>query len=90
MRKAIKQLIDIRTEISEMKNVIKLVSISTYFKIFSSEEKRQEEILIHKAELKRLLKLEFTALENLQKQCEQAKVKNSYKSRTLNLETNEK
>lgn len=76
-----KELIEIRLEIKEMKNVIKLISMSTYFSIFSNEEKRQEEITVHKLELKRLLKLEFTALENLQKQCEHAKVKNSNKSR---------
>lgn len=81
MKKAIKELIEIRLEIKEVKNVIKLISISTYFKIFSTEEKRQEEISLYKAELKKLLKLEFTALENLQKQCEIAKVKNSNKSR---------
>ena len=76
-----KELIEIRLEIKEVKNVIKLISISTYFSIFSNEEKRQEEIEVYKAELKKLLKLEFTALENLQKQCEHAKIKNSNKSR---------
>jgi hypothetical protein len=81
MKKAIKKLLQIRSEIKEMKSVIKYTQVSTYFKIFSTEEKRQEEISLHKAELKKLLKLEFTALENLQKQCEQAKVKNSNKSR---------
>jgi len=81
MKKAIKNLLQIRSEIKELKSVIKYTQVSTYFKIFSTEEKRQEEISLYKAELKKLLKLEFTALENLQKQCEQAKVKNSNKSR---------
>lgn len=76
-----KELIEIRLEIKEVKNVIKLTKISAYFSIFSNEEKRQEEIEVYKSDLKRLLKLEFTALENLQKQCEHAKVKNSNKSR---------
>lgn len=76
-----KELIEIRLEIKEVKNVIKLTKISDYFSIFSNEEKRQEEIEVYKSDLKRLLKLEFTALENLQKQCEHAKVKNSNKSR---------
>ena len=76
-----KELIEIRLEIKEVNNVIKLISMSAYFSIFSNEEKRQEEIEIYKVDLKRLLKLEFTALENLQKQCEIAKVKNSNKSR---------
>ena len=76
-----KELIEIRLEIKEIKFCIKHTKDSDYFKIFSTEEKRQEEISLHKAELKKLLKLEFTALENLQKQCEHAKVKNSNKSR---------
>ena len=73
MKKAMKELIEIRLEIKEVKNVIKLISISTYFSIFSNEEKRQEEIEIYKVDLKRLLKLEFTALENLQKSGKQSK-----------------
>lgn len=80
MKKAIKNLLQIRSEIKEMKTHIELTKISAYFSLFSTEEKRQEEIEVYKAELKKLLKLEFTALENLQKQCEHAKVKNSNKS----------
>ena len=76
-----KELIEIRLEIKEIKVCIKQTKVSDYFSIFSNEEKRQEEIEIYKVDLKRLLKLEFTALENLQKQCEIAKVKNSNKSR---------
>ena len=81
MKKAIKELTKIREQIKDMKTHIELTKISAYFSIFSTEEKRQEEISLYKAELKKLLKLEFTALENLQKQCEIAKVKNSNKSR---------
>ena len=81
MKKAIKKLLQIRSEIKEIKVCIKHTKISAYFSLFSTEEKRQEEIEIYKVDLKRLLKLEFTALENLQKQCEIAKVKNSNKSR---------
>lgn len=81
MKKAIKELTKIREQIKDMKTHIELTKISAYFSIFSTEEKRQQEIIVHKLELKRLLKLEFTALENLQKQCEHAKVKNSNKSR---------
>ena len=81
MKKAIKKLLQIRSDIKEFKVCIKHTKASDYFKIFSTEEKRQEEISLYKAELKKLLKLEFTALENLQKQCIQAKVKNSNKSR---------
>ena len=81
MKKAIKNLLQIRSEIKEINSHIEYTKVSTFYKIFSTEEKRQEEISLHKAELKKLLKLEFTALENLQKQCEQAKVKNSNKSR---------
>jgi hypothetical protein len=81
MKKAIKNLLQIRSEIKEIKVCIKHTKVSDYFSIFSTEEKRQEEIEIYKVDLKRLLKLEFTALENLQKQCEHAKVKNSNKSR---------
>ena len=77
MKKAMKELIEIRLEIKEIKVCIKHTKVSDYFSIFSNEEKRQEEIEIYKVDLKRLLKLEFTALENLQKQCEHAKVKNS-------------
>jgi len=84
MKKAIKKLLQIRSEIKETKICIKHEKISSFYKIFSTEEKRQEEISLYKAELKKLLKLEFTALENLQKQCEQAKVKNSNKSRYEN------
>ena len=76
-----KELIEIRLEIKEIKVCIKHTKVSDYFSIFSNEEKRQEEIEVYKADLKRLLKLEFTALENLQNQCEIAKVKNSNKSR---------
>ena len=76
-----KELIEIRLEIKEIKVCIKQTKASDYFSIFSNEEKRQEEIEVYKAELKKLLKLEFTALENLQKQCEMSKVKNSNKSR---------
>lgn len=89
MKKAIKQLIQVRKEIKEVKKFIKHTSLSKYFIVFGTEEQRKEEILIHKSELKKLLKKEFTALENLQRQCEIAKAKNSQKSRTLNLETNE-
>ena len=81
MKKAIKNLLQIRSEIKEINSHIEYTKVSTYYKIFSTEEKRQEEIEVYKAELKKLLKLEFTALENLQKQCEHAKVKNSNKSR---------
>ena len=81
MKKAMKELIEIRLEIKEIKVCIKHTKVSDYFSIFSTEEKRQEEIEVYKSDLKRLLKLEFTALENLQKQCEHAKVKNSNKSR---------
>ena len=81
MKKAIKELLQIREQIKDMKTHIELTKISAYFSLFSTEEKRQEEISLYKAELKKLLKLEFTALENLQKQCEHAKVKNSNKSR---------
>ena len=81
MKKAIKELTKIREQIKDMKTHIELTKISAYFSIFSTEEKRQQEIEVYKAELKKLLKLEFTALENLQKQCEIAKVKNSNKSR---------
>ena len=81
MKKAIKNLLQIRSDIKEIKVCIKHTKVSDYFKIFSTEEKRQEEIEVYKAELKKLLKLEFTALEHLQKQCIQAKVKNSNKSR---------
>ena len=81
MKKAIKNLLQIRSEIKEIKVCIKHTKVSTFYKIFSTEEKRQEEIEVYKSELKKLLKLEFTALENLQKQCEHAKVKNSNKSR---------
>ena len=81
MKKAIKNLLQIRSEIKEINSHIEYTKVSTFYKIFSTEEKRQEEIQIHKAELKKLFKLEFTALENLQKQCEHAKVKNSNKSR---------
>jgi hypothetical protein len=81
MKKAMKELIEIRLEIKEIKVCIKHTKVSDYFSIFSNEEKRQEEIEVYKSDLKRLLKLEFTALENLQKQCEHAKVKNSNKSR---------
>ena len=81
MKKAIKNLLQIRSDIKEIKSVIKYTQVSTYFTNFSTEEKRQEEIEVYKSELKKLLKLEFTALENLQKQCEHAKVKNSNKSR---------
>mgnify|MGYP003503959205 FL=1 len=81
MKKAIKKLLQIRSDIKEIKVCIKHTKVSDYFKIFSTEEKQQEEIEVYKAELKKLLKLEFTALENLQKQCIQAKVKNSNKSR---------
>ena len=84
MKKAIKELIEIRLEIKEVKTHIELTKISAYFSIFSTEEKRQQEITVHKIELKRIMKLEFTALENLQKQCEHAKVKNSNKSRYEN------
>lgn len=84
MKKAIKNLLKIREQIKDMKTHIELTKISAYFSLFSTEEKRQEEISLHKAELKKLLKLEFTALENLQKQCIQAKVKNSNKSRYEN------
>ena len=76
-----KELIEIRLEIKEIKVCIKHTKVSDYFSIFSNEEKRQEEIEVYKSDLKRLLKLEFTALENLQKQCEISKVKNSNKSR---------
>lgn len=89
MKKAIKKLIRIREQIQDIKTHIELTKISAYFSIFSTEEKRKEEILFHKNELKKLMKKEFTALENLQKQCEMAKVKNSNKSVKLNLETNE-
>ena len=88
MKKAIKKLIEIREQIKEVKKNIELTKISAFFSLFSTENKRKEEILIHKLELKRLFKLEFTALENLKKQCEIAKVKNSNKSVKLNLETN--
>jgi len=81
MKKAIKKLLLIRSEIKEINSHIEYTKVSTFYKTFSTEEKRQEEISLHKAELKKLLKLEFTALENLQKQCEHAKVKNSNKSR---------
>ena len=81
MKKAIKKLLQIRSEIKKINSHIEYTKVSTFYKIFSTEEKRQEEISLHKAELKKLLKLEFTALENLQKQCEHAKVKNSNKSR---------
>lgn len=81
MKKAIKTLLKIREQIKDMKTHIELTKISAYYSIFSTEEKRQEEIKVYKAELKKLLKLEFTALENLQKQCVHAKVKNSNKSR---------
>ena len=81
MKKAIKKLLQIRSEIKDFEMQMELIKISAYFYLFSTEEKRQEEILQYKAELKKLLKLEFTALENLQKQCEIAKVKNSNKSR---------
>ena len=84
MKKAIKNLLQIRSEIKEINSQIELMKISTYYKIFGTEEKRQEEIEAYKAELKKLLKLEFTALENLQKKCEHAKVKNSNKSRYEN------
>ena len=84
MKKAMKELIEIRLEIKEIKVCIKHTKVSDYFSIFSTEEKRQEEIEVYKSDLKRLLKLEFTALENLQKQCEIAKVKNSNKSRYEN------
>ena len=84
MKKAIKNLLQIRGEIKEINSHIELMKISTYYKIFGTEEKRQEEIEAYKAELKKLLKLEFTALENLQKKCEHAKVKNSNKSRYEN------
>ena len=90
MKKAIKELTKIRSEIKEIKVCIKHTKVSTYYKIFSTKEKRQEEISLYKAELKKLLKLEFTALENLQKQCEISKVKNSNKSRNLNTKENEK
>jgi hypothetical protein len=88
MKKAIKELSKIRIEILEIKDIIKHTKTSTYFKHFGNEEQRNHEILVHNSELKKLLKLEFTALENLQKQCEKAKVKNSYKSRKINLLTN--
>jgi hypothetical protein len=81
MKKAIKRLFQIRREIKEINSHIEYTKVSTFYKIFSTEEKRQEEISLHKAELKKLLKLEFTALENLQKQCEHAKAKNSNKNR---------
>ena len=81
MKKAIKNLLQIRSEIRATKAILKHTKVSAYYSIFSTEEKRQEEISLHKAELKKLLKLEFTALENLQKQCIHAKVKNSNKSR---------
>ena len=81
MKKAIKKLLQIRSEIKEINSHIEYTKVSTFYKIFSTEERSQEEISLHKAELKKLLKLEFTALENLQKQCEHAKVKNSNKNR---------
>ena len=81
MKKAIKNLLKIRSEIRVLEMQMDLIKISAYFSLFSTEEKRQEEIEVYKAELKKLLKLEFTALENLQKQCIHAKVKNSNKSR---------
>ena len=84
MKKAIKNLLQVRSEIKETNSHIEHTKVSAFYKIFSTEEKRQEEISLHKAELKKLLKLEFTALENLQKQCEHAKVKNSNKSRYEN------
>ena len=84
MKKAMKELIEIRLEIKEIKVCIKHTKVSDYFSIFKKKKKRQEEIEIYKSDLKRLLKLEFTALENLQKQCEIAKVKNSNKSRYEN------
>jgi len=90
MKKAIKNLLQIRSEIKEINSHVEYTKVSTFYKIFSTEEKRQEEISLYKAELKKLLKLEFTALENLQKQCEMSKVKNSHKNRTLNTNENEK
>ncbi len=80
MKKAIKKLLQIISEIKEINSHIEYTKVSTFYKIFSTEEKREEEISLHKAELKKLLKLEFTALENLQKECEHAKAKNSNKS----------
>lgn len=85
MKKAIKKLLQIRSEIKEIKTYIELTKNSDYFKIFSTEKAREEEIKIYKLELKKLLNLEFTALENLQKQCEISKVKNSNKSRNSNI-----
>lgn len=81
MRKSINELLAIRAEIKMLRLHIVHLKQSTFFTIFGTESQRLEEIEIHKGEIRKLLKHEFTALENLQKQCEKAKVKNSYNSR---------
>jgi len=84
MKKSINELLAIRDAIKMLRSNIVHVKKSTFFTVFGTEAQRLEEIEIHKAEIRKLLKHEFTALENLQKQCEQAKVKNSYQSRITN------
>lgn len=84
MKKIFKKLKNVRLKIQEKRTELRNIDDSFYYNTIGKSEKDRDRLEIQ-CEIKSLLKLEFSILENIKTKTEIEKAKNSYESRTLNL-----
>jgi hypothetical protein len=82
MKKIYKKLKLVRKQIADKKAELKNIGEIIYYETIGKGEKVRDEFQVRN-EISDLLKIEFTLLENLQRQCEFAKANNSTESRSL-------
>ena len=85
LAKKIKKIdLQIKSKTAELREA----EVSLYYKMFLSEEKRDQDIKDIKAELRDLLSLKYATIENLQREYEFVKAAISNQQRFLTLQVN--
>lgn len=87
MKKIYKKLKKVRKQIAEKKLELNQISDLHYYHTIGKSEKARDELQVRN-EISDLLKLEFTLLENIQRQCEFSKAENSTETRSLIIKIN--
>jgi hypothetical protein len=88
MANLIKKISKIDRQLKEKAAELREVEMCVYYKIFSTEEKRHEDVIDIKSQIKDLLSLKYSTLESLQIDFEKLKSSISTKQRMLTLQIN--
>jgi hypothetical protein len=83
-----KKIKEIDVQIKSKNAELREAEFSLYYKIFSCEEKRNEDIKDVKAELRELLSLKYATIESLQREYEFVKAAISNQQRFLTIQVN--